>query len=271
MPAIQLSRLKAETASLGQKFDYPIDFLHQLRDLLEAHANLVYRSGQTVHPVKKLRVLHIPPLVLDQIESDLRHLCRKNPESALILIDALWESNTLEERLIATGFIGQLPLDYSDKVVQRIKAWSQPGCEETVLIAILNDASFELRQEAQELWLDIIHDWLESSTLLYQKLGLKSLLPLLNDDKFVNLPLIFRLIDPVIRIAPSTLQVEIQSVLAAFALRAPEEIGYYLQRIILTEPELSPETAHLMRRTIPNLPEGTQTSLRELLKGISSL
>lgn len=266
MSAILLSQLKTKIASLGENFNQPQEFLHQLRDLLESHANLVYRPGQSVQPSKKLRVLHIPPLVLDQIENDLRPFCRKNPEAVLKLVDNMWESTSLEEHILSAGFIGYVPLDYSAEVVRRIKLWSQPGCDETVLEAILHNSCQELRREDPDLWVEIIHEWLGSNTSLYQKLGLKALLPLVNDEAYKNLPLLFRLIDPVIRSAPPNLQNELQSVLVALSRRTPDEIGYFLQRIILTEAEFSPIVARLIRRVIPILPAEAQANLRGLLK-----
>jgi len=266
MPAILLSQLKTKIASLGENFDQPVEFLRQLRDLLESHANLAYRPGQTVQLSKKLRVLHIPPLVLDQIENDLRPFCRKNPEAVLKLVDKMWESTSLEEHILSAGFIGYVPLDFSQEVVRRIKLWSQPGCDETVLVAILRNSCQELRRENPDLWVEIIQEWLGSSTPLYQKLGLKALLPLVNDEEYKNLPLLFRLIDPLIRSSAPNLQNELLQVLVALSRRAPDEIGYFLQRIILTEPEFSPIVARLMRRVILILPVEAQAKLRGLLK-----
>ena len=63
MPAIDLARLKKQTAGLGNLFDQPAEFLREVREILEFYVNRTLRS-QGVAPSSVLPTYRTPAVVL---------------------------------------------------------------------------------------------------------------------------------------------------------------------------------------------------------------
>ena len=70
-----------------------------------------------------------------------------------------------------------------------------------------NDKRFRLLfQEHPQSMIRLIQDWLESTKPLYQQLGLRALLPLVENPQFENLPVFYRLIQPLACNVPTGLR-----------------------------------------------------------------
>jgi hypothetical protein len=267
MPAIQLSFLRSEIAQLAQEFPDPPEFQRHLAELFESHATLVYRSGQTVQPVRQIKAYHLPPLVISSIDNYLAPLCSSDPNSALAVVDTLWGSDYLEQRQLAASLLGHVPPSPPDRITARLIKWCQPPCEEVLLETMLDAASRRLRHEMPILWLQMVENWLNEKIIFYQKTGLKALQPLIQDREYENLPPVYRLLEPVVRAAPPVLIGELQVTLQTLVQRSPGETAFFIQRILLTEAELTSGTMRLARRLLPKFPPDIQTNLRSLLKG----
>ena len=108
MPAIDLARLKKQTAYLADIFDQPDDFLREHREILDHYVNRTLRS-QGVAPSSVLPTYRTPPVVLRQIETSLGPVAEQQPIQALELADALWDEGWLETRLLAAFLLGRIP------------------------------------------------------------------------------------------------------------------------------------------------------------------
>jgi hypothetical protein len=107
MPAIDLARLKQQTARLADLFDQPSEFLREHREVLDHYVNRTLRS-QGVAPSSVLPTYRTPTVVLRQIETELGPLAEKRPIPALELADALWDEGWLETRLLAAFLLGRI-------------------------------------------------------------------------------------------------------------------------------------------------------------------
>lgn len=79
MPAIDLARLKKQTAQLADMFDQPAVFLRELREVLEFYVNRTLRS-QSVAPSSVLPTYRTPVVVLRQIEKELGPIAERQPD-----------------------------------------------------------------------------------------------------------------------------------------------------------------------------------------------
>src|SRR5688572_32776887 len=79
MPAIDLARLKKQTAQLADLFDQPSMFLREVREILEFYVNRSLRS-QSVAPSSVLPTYRTPTVVLRQIEKELGPIAEKRSE-----------------------------------------------------------------------------------------------------------------------------------------------------------------------------------------------
>jgi len=267
MPAIQPARLKQQAALLASHFDNPAVFVRSLHNLLDFYADRVRRPGHTGKPAPLIASYRVRPPVLRQIIQELIPLVSESPQQGLALCDALWEEPYLGFRLLAATLLGQIPPDQYEQVVHRLQTWITPDLDDHLTTILLDQSLSRLHRERPQIPLTLVQDWLASSNTFQQQLGLRALLPMIQDPGFENLPAFFRLLHPFIRQAPPPLRVDILEALLALVHRSPQETAYFLQQTL----ELSncPDTPWLVRQSLPEFPPGIQKDLRAAVRSRS--
>jgi hypothetical protein len=263
MPAIELARLKIQTARLAEKFGEPQAFLRDLNELLGFYTNLTIRATQTARRLS-LSTFHTPRPVLRQIENELTGLAGRHPTEALALTDVLWEGNSLESRLLAAYLLGIIPPTQAVPALMRLPAWLNQTTDEQVRVALLSTALVRLRRENPQAFFTILEGWLSSARAALQIWGLQALIPLLQDPQFENLPAVFRILRPAVLAASPATQLDFQACLAALEKVSRTETVAFLREIISSEPP--PLMLRIFRRILPALSPELQAALRELLR-----
>jgi hypothetical protein len=197
---------------------------------------------------------------LRQVLLELVPLAEAYPQEALALCDALWEEGTLEYRLLAAGLLGTVPPKPVEPVLKRVEAWCLSNTENRLINALLTDGMARLRKEAPAEVILQIKAWLESGRFFTQQLGLRSLLPILSKQDDETLPVFYRLLTPLVRVAPANLRPDLLDVLRGLARRSPRETAYFLRQTL--ELPNSPDTPWLIRQCAAEFPSELQASLR---------
>jgi len=262
MPAIDLARLKKQTARLADIFDQPNAFLRELRDVLEFYVNRTLRS-QSVAPSSVLPTYRTPVVVLRQIETEIGTVAERQPIQALELADALWDEGWLETRLLAAFLLGRIP-PQEERLLARLTAWTQAVRDPEVRAALLTTSLTRLRKETPDLFLILVKEWLHPARQRMWSNGIQALVPLISSPDFDNLPPIFDIVEPVIKTSPGTLQFDLQELITVLYEASPEETIYFLQQIL--KESKSPLPAVALRRMSPELPPELQSNLREMLR-----
>ena len=262
MPAIDLARLKKQTARLVDLFDQPSVFLRELREILEFYVNWTLRS-QSVAPSSVLPTFRTPVVVLRQIEKELGPIAEKQPIEALELADALWDEGWLETKLLAAFLLGRIT-PQEERLLARLTAWTQAVRDPEVRAALLTTSLTRLRQETPDLFLILVKEWLHPARQRMWPNGIQALVPLISSPDFDNLPPIFEIVEPIIKTSPATLQYDLQELIVVLFEASPEETTYFLQQIL--KGTRSPLPAVALRRMSPELPPELQTNLREMLR-----
>ncbi|NJC94928.1 MAG: hypothetical protein C3F07_12825 [Anaerolineales bacterium] len=262
MPAIDLARLKKQSAQLADLFDQPAEFLREHREMLDYYVNRTLRS-QGVAPSSVLPTYRTPPVVLRQIETELAPLAEKKPIQALELADALWDEGWLETRLLAAFLLGRIP-PQEERLLARLTAWTQAVRDPNVRAALLTTSLTRLRKETPDLFIILVKEWLHPARQRMWSNGLQALVPLVTEPEFDNLPPVFELVEPVLKASPAALQFDLQELIIALHKASPDETIFFLQQI-LTKTK-SPLLAVSLRRMSPELPGELQTGLREILR-----
>src|SRR5512145_1414443 len=263
MPAIDLARLKKQTARLADSFDQPPVFLRELREVLEFYVNRTLRS-LSVAPSSVLPTYRTPVVVLRQIEKELGSLAERQSVQALELADALWDEGWLETKLIAAFLLGRIP-PQEERLLARLTAWTQAVRDPEVRAALLTTSLTRLRRETPDLFLVLVREWLHPARQRMWSNGIQALVPLINTPDFHNLPPILDIVEPIIKTSPAALQFDLQEMISALYRASPDETVFFLQQIV--KKTKNPLPAVSLRRMSPELPEGLQTSLREILRG----
>jgi hypothetical protein len=262
MPAIDLARLKKQTAHLADIFGDPSVFLRELRGILEFYVNWTLRS-QGVAPSSVLPTYRTPVVVLGQIEKELGPVAEQQPIQALELADALWDEGWLETKLLAAFLLGRIP-PQEERLLARLTAWTQAVRDPEVRAALLTTSLTRLRRETPELFLVLVKEWLHPARQRMWSNGVQALVPLISSPDFDNLPPIFEIVEPIIKAAPAALQYDIQELIITLYEASPDETMYFLQQILKETKSPLPSVA--LRRMSSELPPELQSSLRELLR-----
>jgi len=268
MPAAELSRLRAQINGLIGRFADPASFRLALRDLLEMYANRAYRPGHAVQPQPLLPSYRVAPLITHQLELELSKTCLEQPEQALDIVEALWRDPYLEPRLLAATLLGAVPASYGEAVVQKLRGWAVPAENFRMLDALFRHSTTSLRRSAPQLLLGLYEEWVNSSQAATQALGVRALIPIIEDPAFENLPPVFRLISPLVQQSPAPIHTDLQAALEALARRTPVETAYFLRQALSMAP--GPGIARLIRRCLPLFGPAQQASLRAALQAASS-
>ena len=262
MPAIDLARLKKQTAQLADIFDQPAEFLGAVREILEFYVNRTLRS-QGVAPSSVLPTYRTPAVVLRQIETELGSVAEKKPIQALELADALWDEGSLETKLLAAFLLGRIP-PQEERLLARLTAWTQAVRDPNVRAALLTTSLTRLRKETPDLFLVLVKEWLHPARQRMWSNGVQALVPLISSPDFDNLPPIFEIVEPIIKASPATLQYDLRELIIALFEASPDETTYFIQQILKGTKSLLPAVA--LRRMSPELPLELQASLREMMR-----
>lgn len=262
MPAIDLARLKKQTARLADLFGQPAEFLREHREILDYYVNRTLRTT-TVAPSSVLPTYRTPTVVLRHIENELALVAERQPIQALELADALWDEGWLETRLLAAYLLGRIP-PQEERLLARLTAWTQAVRDPSVRAALLTTSLTRLRKETPDLFLILVKEWLHPARQRMWSNGIQALVPLIESPDFDNLPPIFELVEPAIKAAPAALQFDLQELITVLYQASPDETAYFLQQIL--KGTKSPLPAVALRRMSPELPADLQVSLREMLR-----
>jgi hypothetical protein len=263
MPAIQLGRLKIQAASLALHITQPAAFISNLEGVLDYYADRTHRPGQSGIPHPLLPAYNVPMPVMRQVVTELAPLVDANPEAGLNLAEELWKQNNLECRLLTASILGLVPTEYAESVVSKVRACLKNESEPRLIEAMLRQGLASLRFDDPEKYLSLLEDWLASPSLLEQEVGLRGVLPLLDNDTFINLPVIYRILTPYVRVIHTRLRPALLSVLDVLIERSPQETGYFLRQNLAT-PE-SVDTRWVIRNVLRRFPTSVQTSLRKAM------
>src|SRR5512147_343883 len=266
MPAIDLARLKKQTAQLADLFGQPNEFLRAHREVLDFYVNRTLRS-QSVAPSSVLPTYRTPTVVLRQIENELGPVAARRPIQALELADALWDEGWLETRLLAAFLLGRIP-PQEERLLARLTAWTQAVRDPDVRAALLTTSLTRLRKETPDLFLILVKEWLHPARKRMWSNGIQALVPLIASAEFDNLPPIFEIISPILKASPAALQFDIQELLTALHKKSSDETIYFIEQTLKSTKSELPVIA--LRRMLPDLPQDLQTNLRELLRQISA-
>jgi hypothetical protein len=268
MPAIQLARMKIQVAQLGEKIHQPEAFVLALHNLLDFYSDRTYRPGQSGEPPPLLATYKTPRQVFHQIAREMGSIAASTPEAALALVDALWAEPYIEFRLLATSLIGKIPPTPPEPILVRIQTWIASTPEDRILHAILEPGLDQIRREHPKIYYQMIDEWLKVDEVYPRQAGLRAMLPLLADPEFENLPVVSRLLIPLIRIPPAGLRIDLVAVLRALIRHFPQEAGYILRQNLSED---NPDNLWLARQVLNDFPSEIQSSLRDTLRPLNPL
>jgi hypothetical protein len=263
MPAIDLARLRKQANRLADFFFLTDEFMKHLREMLDFYVNYTLRTKENAAPGSNLKTYRTPPVVLRQIENEIRAVAEANPQFALELADALWDEGALETRLLAAFLLGRIP-PQEERLLARVTAWTQQIRDPDVRSALLSTSLSRMRKETPDQFLVLVQEYLHPARTRTWSYGIQALLPMIADTTFENFPPILDLVEPILIAAPSALQLDLEDLVIALYRTSPTETTYLLKHILTTSE--NPITIVTLRRISTSFPKELQTELRDYLR-----
>jgi len=264
MPAIQPVRLKTQAAQLAEQFTHPGEFARGFHELMEAYSDRTHHSGQIGEPPPLLHSFNTPNPVFQQIWREILPLITSQPLAALDLCDTLWIQPSLEHRLLAAGILGQLPITYQKEVIERVQLWTNTEIEDRLVDALLARSLSRLRSQSPGVTAKIAERWLSSPNMFEKQLGLRLLDTLVTDTSYDDLPVIYRLLSPYLRISPKQLRPDIITIVENLISQSASEVAYLLKQNLHASDNTDP--AWLIRQVLSKFPSELQIELRQAIK-----
>jgi hypothetical protein len=264
MPAVELLRLRAQIHGLAARFDDPAAFCGGLKNILDQYANRAYRPGQVVKPQPLLPSYRVSPLILRELELELARICQKLPDQAIPVVEVLWKDAYLETRLLASILLGAVPISKADAVIGLLRAWAQPDENFRIVDTLFQNGTTTLRRQGAARMLQLAEEWIGSSSVEVQGLGVRILIPLVQDTAFENLPPVYRLLTALVQKVPGQIQADLHAILEALIHRSPAETAFFLRQTLPMAQGQA--TARLIRRCLPSFTAEQQAILRAAIQ-----
>ena len=268
MPAVNPTRLSFQIADVLKSFDTPQDFHKKIKDLFSLYANRTLRYGDRMGLPPLMPMYHLPDPVMRQVKTELVPILSEKPKAGLALADALWEDDAYEIRLVAIFILGHATEDFPDPILSRLNQWLSPDLDPTLKEAVLHSGTQGLQSKFPDRWEAWIESLIARKNPQWITLGLIGLRSGLQTSPSQKLPVIYRLISPILRNPQPAVTNELKRLIEVLAQQSPTETAYFLRQALSLSD--TPGTGRLIRQCIPMFPDDLQKELQAVLKTISS-
>ncbi len=263
MPAIEFSRLRTKIELLGRVYASPGQFVKDLSDLYFFYSDMTFKPSGTPS-TGTISAYRAPVVINRELERMLKPFAVKDPESTLLIADLLWQTKKLEPCQLAAGLVGALPIEETDKVLSWIKEKSTGGEANELTTVIHEKATATLRKEEPKIWLSTLAAWYEGGDTALRKMAIEGLAPLLKDENFDNLPIVFDFLEPVFAKFDSHVALALITLLGLLVERSEVETVFMLKQVLKTNP--NEDLSRLIRRALPLFSVEGQNSLRAYMR-----
>jgi len=132
----------------------------------------------------------------------------------------------------------------------------------SLLDPLLRFSLTKIRTEHPKLYTKLVSDWIKGKDNFHIQMGLRALLPLIQDNHFENLPIIFKMVQPLVRSSPPAIKPDLLDLLTSLAHISPSETTFFLQQN-LTAPNAI-DTAWIIRQLLNEFPVEIGANLKKL-------
>ncbi len=263
MPAIQLDKLKLQTANLAGKVGQPDLFQADLLDLFDHYSNRTFRAGTNTLANRMSSTYHLPDRVLWQIERDLEpQIHIYDQEQSLILAETLWSGKSLEEKQIAIFILGQIPVEVDQPILETFTRWFQPGLDPHLRMNLVTVGLDRLRQEKFEDWMSLVQQWLASPLEEKHAQAFLALVELLQETGDTHLPSVNKIVSDVVLDTPASLHHELITLFRVMVQVSLIETSYLTRDIIRRSNPQNVNHKRLLRKMIQLFPDAEQPEIK---------
>lgn len=264
MPAINISRLENQISNLAGLISDPAAFRQELHAVLGFYHRYAHRPAKDAVPKSFMRIYDLPDQVIKQIELGLRKTAQSHPNQVFELISELWQDDHFEARDMAAFLLGQVPIEFADRVKQQILDWLSQSLDRAVIEAIFTKSTQTIRRQTPADWRDFIRKLLEGPNPRLQNYALHALALSSDILELSAIPAVFNQIRPFLQSNDPRFDDNLRKIIAVLAEISPNETVYFLKELLSDT-----EGTHIesqVRTYLNAFPEEIRASLVEALK-----
>jgi hypothetical protein len=263
MTAINPARLKIQCAELGNSFRKPIHLISELHNLLGFYSSRIRQSNLS-NSSSKLSSYQVPGPVFKALELELGALVGQFPDHGLELIDLIWQEEWLEFRQLAIILLGNLPTNKYKYTISRVQNWMEICSSEDLRFLIMEKGLCRLVNDKPQPVLGLIDKLCKSNSSESQQAALFGLIPFAENNKFDNLPYIFKNLRIILLKEDTRLVKEICTILRLLQKRSDQETAYFLSKMLVAASK--PRIIRITRQLMADFSPESQDLLGEGLK-----
>lgn len=263
MAAIDLTKLDQQIRELLESAEDPLVFQRKFHSILEFYHRYSHRKQKDAMPISFMRHYELPGKVLPYIQGQLRPLAHTDPENALKIVQQLWQDDYFEARDTAASLLGQIPVDYNEKVLGLIVQWINMPLDQAVVESVFTKTNKTILEKAPQEWKNLIEKLLHGKGIQEKRMGLNALARLIPTSPSDDLPEIFSWVRTFLTDPDQTLDANLRSVVAALTNRSSNETAYLLREVLADSSDL-----HVGRRTRHYLEFFDEPAQKRLLDAI---
>jgi hypothetical protein len=258
MPAVELTSLNNRVQSLLLFCSDPHDYIKQLEELLQLYSSKKAKLGEYIPFKTLLPQLNVPQLVIEKIYETFPTIAKRYPKNILPIVDALWDKESIEYKILAIHLLLNLPLSKKEEANQRLLAWTTSTDESILHQIILEQVSNTelvdsptLRNFIEEILADDEHE--------LRSLAFATLVDIINKKDFWDLPWVFNLISPAIHNYK-----DLSMVTSALIEKSEiETVSFYFE---LYQGTRSERVGKFIRKILPLFTQDNQNHLQRVLR-----
>jgi hypothetical protein len=267
MPAVELDKLKLQSANLAGKISRPDIFLPMFRELLDSYSNRTFRTQAAPGRLKATPSYHVPEKVIWQIERDLLAQIKAHPQQQCLDIAVqLWKSKSLEEKMLAISILGRVFALPKEPVLDQFKLWYSNTTDPLLLKMLATTGSRSIRENVPEEWQLIIDEWIESRRTTNLISTLHSVEDALELEGDAYLPQAFDLLKRVILRDDGAVLQEMLHLIQVMVKRSRSETVYFIKDLGNRPGKMTNTVERLIKRSIVYFPPEMQKELRLLVQ-----
>lgn len=263
MSAIQMEKLRLETANLAGKFSQPDVFRHDFLALMDYYSDRTFRASQVTLPDKLLASYHVPERVLWQIKRDLEP--QVNSYAQDICLDCcqlLWFGETIEEKSLAVFILGMITPNPPEPILESLHRFYSPDLDPILRNMLVADGLHSIRRDHFDLWVSLIKTWIESDDPRQTAQAYQALTGLLKDEGGDHIPAINRLIHDTLPALPADLHTEAIQLFMMMLRISPVETKFILRQLLQSALPTNATLKRLLRKLVDIFPDPTRIELR---------
>lgn len=262
MTAINPARLKIQAAEIAALLEEPQRLISRLHDLLAFYGDRIRQTSLSKTPLS-LQTYQAPAPVLRALEIELKDQLDGHPTAGIPLADALWSVHWVEFRQLAVYTLSCLPPENSEDILERLKSWLDDCTAEDIRRLLMNQGLKKLGAENPNSSLGFIQELIESDTKADQQAALFGLDLFASDEKFLNLPPLYKSLERILASEENGLVKEISSLLRVLIKRSEQETAFFLIQQLAGSPQ--ERVFRVARQVLKSFSLENQLRLREML------